>query len=136
MSDSDLFETGSEAETDGVRVRVRARYSAEHSSPSASRWFFLYTIRISNESDTTVQLLNRHWTIVDGTGHTEEVHGPGVVGEQPVLEPGQAFEYTSGCPLQTPFGSMAGTFDMQRSDGTQLEAEVAFFQLIQPGSIH
>ena len=83
-----------------------------------------------------MQLLNRHWTIIDGTGHTEEVHGPGVVGEQPVIEPGQHFEYTSGCPLPTPFGSMAGSFEMQRADGTQFEAEVGLFQLIQPGSIH
>jgi ApaG protein len=136
VSDPDLFVTTSEAETAGVRVNVRARFSPEHSSPAASRWFFLYTIRISNEGETAVQLLNRHWTIVDGTGHTEEVHGPGVVGEQPTLQPGQAFEYTSGCPLPTPFGSMAGSFDMQRADGTHFEAEVALFQLIQPGSIH
>lgn len=136
MSDSDLFETGSEALTEGVRVQVRAHYSPEHSSPPASRWFFLYTITISNESDETVQLLNRHWTIVDATGHTEEVHGPGVVGEQPVLAPGQRFEYTSGCPLPTPFGSMAGTYEMIRRNGTRFEAEVALFQLIQPGSIH
>ncbi len=136
MSDSDLFETTSEAETAGIRVGVVARYSPEYSSPSSSRWFFLYTIRISNESDGAVQLLNRHWTIVDGTGHSEEVHGPGVVGDQPILEPGQAFEYTSGCPLSTPFGSMAGIFDMQRADGSPFEAEVACFELIQPGSIH
>lgn len=136
MSDADLFETTSTAVTADVRVDVRARYSDEHSAPAASRWFFLYTIRITNEGDATVQLLNRHWTIVDGTGHTEEVHGPGVVGEQPVLEPGQAFEYTSGCPLPTPFGSMAGIFDMQRDDDTEFEAEVALFQLMQPGSIH
>ena len=136
VSENDLFETSSEAETAGVRVQVRARYSPEHSNAPGSRWFFLYTIRIVNVGDTTVQLLNRHWTIIDGTGHTEEVHGPGVVGEQPILEPGQAFEYTSGCPLPTPFGSMAGTFDMQRADGTQFEAEVGLFQLIQPGSIH
>jgi ApaG protein len=136
VSDDDFFESTSEAETQHVRVRVRARYSPEHSSPAASRWFFLYTIRITNEGEATVQLLNRHWTIIDGTGHTEEVHGPGVVGEQPVLESGQAFEYTSGCPLPTPFGSMAGSFDMQRADGTRFEAEVAIFQLIQPGSIH
>jgi len=136
VSDPDLFETTSEAETNGVRVCVRARYSPEHSSPPSSRWFFLYTIRISNEGDETVQLLNRHWTIVDGTGHTEEVRGPGVVGEQPALESGQTFEYTSGCPLPTPFGSMAGTFEMQRADGTRFSAEVGIFQLIQPGSIH
>jgi ApaG protein len=136
VPDGDLFETTSEAETAGIRVLIRARFSPEHSNPAGSRWFFLYTIQISNTGDTTVQLLNRHWTIVDGTGHTEEVHGPGVVGEQPILEPGQAFEYTSGCPLPTPFGSMAGTFEMQRADGTQFEAEAALFQLIQPGSIH
>lgn len=136
MSETDLFETGSEALTEGVRVQVRARYSPEHSSPPTSRWFFLYTITISNEGKETVQLLNRHWTIVDATGHTEEVHGPGVVGEQPVIQPGQRFEYTSGCPLPTPFGSMAGTYEMIRRNGTRFEAEVALFQLIQPGSIH
>jgi ApaG protein len=136
MTESDLFETSSEAETAGVRVYVRARYSPEHSSPATSRWFFLYTIRITNEGENSVQLLNRHWTIVDGTGHTQEVHGPGVVGEQPVIEPNSGYEYTSGCPLPTPFGSMAGSFEMQRGDGTQFEAEVALFQLIQPGSIH
>lgn len=136
VTELDLFETNSEALTNGVRVTVEARYSDAHSSPASSRWFFLYTIQITNEGDTTVQLLNRHWTIIDGTGHTEEVHGPGVVGEQPVLEPGQAFEYTSGCPLPTPFGSMAGIFDMARADGTEFEAEVALFQLMQPGSIH
>jgi len=136
VSDNDLFETNSEAETEGVRVQVSARFSPEHSNPSGSRWFFLYTIRISNEGETAVQLINRHWTIIDGTGHTEEVHGPGVVGEQPTLGPGQGFEYTSGCPLPTPFGSMAGSFEMQREDGRAFEAEVALFQLIQPGSIH
>ena len=136
VSDTDLFETTSEALTDGVRVTVTARYSDAHSNPAGSRWFFLYTIRISNEGETTVQLLNRHWTIIDATGHTEEVHGPGVVGEQPILEPGQGFEYTSGCPLSTPFGSMAGIFDMTRADGTEFEAEVALFRLMRPGSVH
>lgn len=136
MPEEDPFATGSEAETAGVRVRIHARYSPEHSDPPMSRWFFLYTIQISNVGDTTIQLLNRHWTIIDGTGHTQEVHGPGVVGEQPILEPGQSFEYTSGCPLPTPFGSMAGNFEMQRADGTLFEAEAALFQLIQPESIH
>ena len=136
MTEQDLFETTSEAETAGIRIAVRARYSPEHSSPAMSRWFFLYTIRITNEGETTVQLLNRHWKIVDGTGHAQEVHGPGVVGEQPVIEPNQGFEYTSGCPLPTPFGSMAGSFEMRRVDGTEFQAEVALFQLIQPGSIH
>ena len=136
MTETDLFETSSEAETAGIRINVRAHYSPEHSSPVASKWFFLYTIRITNVGEDTVQLLNRHWTIIDGAGRTQEVHGPGVVGEQPVIEPNSGFEYTSGCPLPTPFGSMAGSFEMQRGDGTQFEAEVALFQLIQPGSIH
>jgi len=136
VSDDKIFETSSSTNTDGIRVEVRARFSAEHSNPSASRWFFLYTIRITNSGEIAVQLLNRHWTIIDGTGHVQEVHGPGVVGEQPVLEPNASFEYTSGCPLPTPFGSMAGSFEMQRGDGTLFEAEVGLFQLIQPGSIH
>ncbi len=128
--------TSSEAVTEGVRVTVRARYSAEHSDPGQSQWFFLYTIRIQNEGDETVQLTDRHWYIVDGSGRTEEVQGPGVVGNQPILEPGQAFEYTSGCPLTTPFGSMSGTYRMQRSNGTVFEAEVGLFELREPASIH
>ena len=136
MSDADLFVSTSEAVTEGVRVQVQARYSEEHSAPAASRWFFLYTITISNEAEETVQLVNRHWTIVDATGHTEEVHGPGVVGEQPVLRSGEGFEYTSGCPLPTPWGSMTGTYDMVREDGTSFQAEIALFQLLQPASVH
>jgi ApaG protein len=128
--------TRSEACTDGVRVAVRARYSAEHSDPAQSRWFFLYTITIQNEGSETVQLTDRHWFIVDGSGRTEEVQGEGVVGEKPVLEPGQAYEYTSGCPLTTPFGSMAGHYRMLRADGTHFDAEVALFELVQPYAIH
>jgi len=128
--------TGSEAVTNGIRVQVRARYSLEHSDPGQGRWFFLYTIRISNEGDTSTQLVSRHWIILDGTGHAEEVQGDGVVGQQPTLEPGQSFEYTSGCPLGTPFGSMSGTYQMQRSDGLPFEAEIALFELVQPTAIH
>ena len=128
--------TGSEAVTRGIRVQVRARYSPEHSDPAQSQWFFLYTIRISNEGDTVTQLVSRHWIIVDGTGHTEEVRGDGVIGQQPTLEPGQSFEYTSGCPLGTPFGSMSGTYEMQRVDGVAFEAEIALFELVLPTAIH
>ena len=128
--------TESEAVTQGVRVQVRARYSEPHSDPNQGHWFFLYTIRIANESSESVQLTDRHWYIVDGSGHTEEVQGPGVVGEQPLLEPGAAFEYTSGCPLTTPFGSMSGSYRMQREDGTAFEAEVGLFELSQPVAIH
>lgn len=129
-------QTSSEAVTDGIRVSVAARYSPEHSDPGKSHWFFLYTITIANESDQQVQLLNRSWLITDGTGHGEEVHGPGVVGEQPVIEPGQTFEYTSGCPLPTPFGSMAGTYELQRGDGTSFDATIGTFQLREPNAIH
>ncbi|MBW2272459.1 MAG: Co2+/Mg2+ efflux protein ApaG [Deltaproteobacteria bacterium] len=126
----------SEAITEGVRVKVCARYEPERSAPSLSQWFFLYTITITNESAEQVQLLSRRWLIIDATGKTEEVHGPGVVGEQPTLAPGQSFEYTSGCPLTTPFGSMAGTYQMTRGDGTSFDAEIRMFQLSQPHAIH
>ena len=96
----------------------------------------LYTIEISNESDETVQLVSRHWIITDATGRVEEVKGSGVVGEQPVLEPGAAFEYTSGCPLTTPFGTMHGSYQMVAEGGTHFEAEISEFVLREPGAVH
>ena len=126
----------SEASTEGVQVQVRAQYSPEHSEPTASRWFFVYTIRITNRSEQNVQLLNRHWVIVDGTGKSQEVRGPGVVGEQPELAPGQSFEYTSGCPLPTPFGSMQGSYEMLGAGGERFRAAIARFELRQPGALH
>ena len=88
----------SEATTRGVRVQILARYSPERSQPSGNKWFFLYTVTIVNESTETVQLLTRHWVVTDGAGHIDEVRGPGVVGKQPTLAPGESFEYTSGWP--------------------------------------
>ena len=126
----------SEAVTRGLRVRVRSGYSPEHSRPDANTWFFLYTIRIANEGRETCQLLSRHWIIRDATGKIEEVRGPGVVGEQPVLEPGDEFEYTSGCPLTTPFGSMEGSYQMVSEDGTRFDVEIGRFELREPGAIH
>jgi ApaG protein len=126
----------SKALTRGVRVAVRTRYSPEHSDPPHNLWFFLYTITIANEGGETVQLRNRHWIITDATGQVEEVEGPGVVGEQPVLRPGESFEYTSGCPLATPFGSMCGSYDMVTEGGEQFDAEVAAFTLREPSAIH
>jgi ApaG protein len=126
----------SEAVTRGLRVRVRSAYSPEHSRPSTNTWFFLYTIRISNEGAETCQLLSRHWIIRDAMGKVQEVRGPGVVGEQPVLEPGEAFEYTSGCPLSTPFGSMEGRYRMVTEEGVHFDAEIARFELREPGAIH
>jgi len=128
--------TTSEAVTRSVRVQVAARYSPEHSDPARDLWFFLYTIRIGNEGSEPVQLRSRHWIITDATGRVEEVKGPGVVGRQPHLAPGQSFEYTSGCPLPTPFGTMRGTYSMTTASGREFEAEIAPFTLCEPGSIH
>jgi ApaG protein len=126
----------SEAVTDGVRVAVEARYSPEHSQPQSNQWFFLYTIRISNEGEQTCQLVSRHWIIRNAAGEMDEVRGPGVVGEQPVLEPGESFEYTSGCPLDTPFGSMEGTYQMVTENGSFFDVAIARFDLREPGAIH
>ena len=128
--------SASEAVTRGVRVRVRAEYSPEHSSPADDRWFFLYTIDIANEGNETVQLVTRHWIITDGSGQVEEVRGPGVVGRQPILEPGDNFEYTSGCPLRVPFGSMQGTYQMVTTTGEQFDAQIAPFTLKAPYTVH
>ncbi|HYO93817.1 MAG TPA: Co2+/Mg2+ efflux protein ApaG [Polyangiaceae bacterium] len=121
--------SSSQATTRGVRVHVNARFSASHSDPQKREWFFLYTIRIENTGADTVQLVNRHWIITDATGHVEEVRGPGVVGKQPSLKTGESFEYTSGCPLKTPFGSMRGSYEMVTERGEHFEAAVAPFAL-------
>ena len=96
----------------------------------------LYTVRITNEGTSTAQLLTRHWIITDATGKVEEVKGPGVIGEQPVLQQGQSFEYTSGCPLTTPFGSMRGTYQMKTPDGDEFDAEIEEFILREPHAMH
>ena len=126
---------GSEALTRGIRVEVSARYSPDHSRPG-NQWFFLYTVTISNEGEDTVQLVSRRWIITDGAGEVEEVEGPGVVGEQPVLEPGDSYQYTSGCPLPTPFGSMQGSYQMVNGSGGRFDAEIAPFLLREPAAIH
>ena len=126
----------SETVTRGIRISVETQYDPTRSSPQQSQWFFLYTIRITNEGPTTAQLMTRHWIITDATGHVEEVKGPGVVGEQPVLAQGQSFEYTSGCPLTTPFGSMRGSYQMTTSDGERFDAEIAEFILREPHAMH
>ena len=126
----------SEALTRGVRVRVQSEYSADQSAPSKNQWFFLYTVTISNEGLETVQLLTRHWIITDGTGHIEEVRGPGVVGKQPTIKPGESFEYTSGCPLSTPFGVMEGTYQMVTQSGDRFDAKIAPFTLSEPYTVH
>lgn len=124
----------SEAITRGIRVHVRSEYDEEASDPSQRLWHFFYTIRISNEGTDTVQLLSRHWIITDGMGRTQEVRGPGVVGEQPTLLPGESFEYTSRCPLTTPFGSMHGTYQMLAGSREHFDIEIAPFVLSGPGA--
>lgn len=122
----------SEAITHGVRVSVESSFDPLRSRINENQWFFLYTIVIANEGERRVQLMSRHWIITDESGHTEEVRGTGVVGEQPVLEPGESFEYTSGCPLPTPTGTMQGTYQMRTEGGETFEAEIAPFLLSEP----
>ena len=126
----------SEATTRGIRVQVLSEYAADRSRPAEQQWFFLYTITITNEGDDTVQLLSRHWIITDGAGHVEEVKGPGVVGQQPVLAPGENFTYTSGCPLGTPFGKMEGTYQMVSRTGDLFDVNIAPFTLSEPYTVH
>ena len=128
--------SSSEAVTRGVRVEVHVRYSPDHSDPSDPLCFFLYTIRITNEGSVPVQLISRRWLITDGTGEVNEVSGPGVVGEQPHLNAGESFEYTSGCPLPTPFGEMRGAYQMVIEGGESFDAEIGSFSLREPGAIH
>jgi ApaG protein len=126
----------SEATTRGVRVSVQSEYAPDRSRPADQQWFFLYTITITNDGTDTVQLISRHWIITDGAGHVEEVNGPGVVGQQPVLAPGERFTYTSGCPLGTPFGKMEGTYQMVTRSGESFDATVAPFTLSEPYTVH
>lgn len=134
--DSRQKEFTSEAVTRGVRVRVVSRFSREQSHPERNRWFFIYTVTISNEGDKTVQLVTRHWIIENADGEVDEVRGDGVVGEQPILAAGEAFEYSSGCHLSTPFGSMRGTYQMLVDDGQTFDATIAPFTLSEPYTVH
>jgi len=126
----------SEAITEGIRVRVESSYSPERSQPAEHRWFFLYEITLTNEGGETVQLLERHWIITDGRGRVEEVRGPGVVGVQPTLAPGESYRYTSGCPLETSFGTMHGSYRMVTPAGRRFEVEIAAFALCEPYGIN
>ena len=126
----------SQATTRGIRVEVQAHYVPERSEPSHGRWFFAYRVRITNQGGERVQLLTRHWIITDAMGQVEEVRGPGVVGEQPVLDPGESFEYTSFCPLPTAFGTMQGTYQMVTSSGGAFDAEIAQFSLREPYAVN
>lgn len=120
------------ATTRDVRVRVAVSYLAEQSNPALNRWFWSYHIRIENGSPLSVQLLSRSWRIVDGRGVTHEVHGEGVVGETPLIAPGASFDYVSGCPLDTPSGSMSGSYRMVDEGGTAFDVAIPEFALVAP----
>lgn len=124
----------STAITQGIRITVRTRFLPEQSG--AGKWAFAYTVRIENLGSLVAQLKSRHWIITDGNGKREEVRGDGVVGNQPILKPGEKFEYSSGAVLQTPHGSMHGTYRMVLDDGRSFDAEIAPFPLTQPGTLN
>jgi ApaG protein len=118
--------------TQNIRVTVRPEFSADRSEPSDESYFWIYTVEIANHGEKTVRLLHRHWRITDAVGHLEIVDGPGVVGEQPTIQPGQAFRYSSGCPLHTPTGFMVGSYDMVDEEGRSFEVEIPAFSLDSP----
>lgn len=120
------------AETDGIVVRVRPSYLAGQSDPDGGRWVWAYQVEIVNLTTGPVQLMARRWTITDATGHVEEMRGPGVVGEQPVIAPGEAYAYASGCPLGTASGTMVGAYYMTDDRGRAFEAQIPAFSLDVP----
>ncbi len=119
-------------ETRGMIVRVAVSFLPEQSDPGRGRWFWAYHIRIENVGDMAVQLMTRHWDIADGNGTTHQVDGEGVIGEQPVIGPGGAYDYVSGCPLDTPTGAMAGHYGMIGEDGSSFDVAIPRFVLMAP----
>ncbi len=117
-------------------VSVRPQFVPEHSRPDEDKFLFAYTVTIRNTGDVAAQLISRHWIITDANNKVEEVQGLGVVGEQPMLQPGEAFEYTSGCPIATPVGSMRGSYQCVAEDGTRFEAPIPEFLLSMPRTLH
>lgn len=115
-----------------IKVTVRPQFLAEESRPALGRYFWAYTIEIVNMGPETVQLRSRAWQITDEAGRREEVHGPGVIGQQPVLDPGERFEYTSGCPLATPSGMMVGSYQMVADSGETFDIDIPAFSLDSP----
>lgn len=118
--------------TRSIRVRVRPEYLEAQSAPDEGRYFWSYTVEIMNEGSETVQLRSRYWRITDANGHVEEVRGPGVVGQTPVIGPGESFEYTSGCPLKTTSGIMVGSYQMEKTNGTLIDIAIPAFSLDSP----
>lgn len=126
----------SDTTTRGIRVQVESFYDEERSSPEESYYFFAYQVRISNEGRETAQLVSREWIVTDAQGQEQHVQGPGVVGEQPVLGPGEAFEYTSFCPLSTPVGTMHGSYQMVTRAGERFDAVITPFSLEVPHAVN
>jgi len=127
----------SDTTTRGIRIEAESTYEEERSSPAERYYFFSYRVRISNVGDETAQLLSRVWLVTDADGEVQRVEGPGVVGETPLLAPGEAFEYTSFCPLRTPFGTMEGHYVMEvAGTGERFDATIAPFTLAVPGTIN
>ncbi len=126
----------SDTTTRGVRVCVTPAFLEDQSEPRAGLWAFAYEVRIENAGPDTVQLLSRHWIITDANGRVEEVRGAGVVGQQPRLRPGEAFEYTSGCPLPTPMGTMHGSYQMVNQRGERFDAVIQPFTLAEPYAVN
>ena len=122
----------SEAVTDQIRVRVKSFYVPHRSQPEKHHFFYAYRIRITNEGSKAAKLISRHWMITDGHGKLEEVRGSGVVGDQPRLEPGESYEYTSACPLPTQYGEMHGTYHMVDDDGRRFQVRISPFKLFIP----
>jgi len=119
-----------------INIDVKTRYLPDESSPDGSRYVFAYTITMTNTGDHTAQLLTRHWVITDANNQIQEVRGEGVVGEQPRLAPGDSFEYTSGTVLETPIGTMEGSYQMVTDDGTEFDAIIPLFSLSKPGTLN
>jgi ApaG protein len=119
-----------------ISISVNTAYLAEQSDPSTDRYVFAYTITIANTGTVAAQLISRHWVITDAENVTQEVKGLGVVGEQPLLRPGESFEYTSGTAMATPVGTMRGTYQMVAEDGNKFDAEIAMFTLSMPRVLH
>ena len=122
------------ATTKGITVRVSVSYLAEQSAPASGRWFWSYHVRIENGSKRSVQLLSRSWHILDGRGTLHEVRGEGVVGEMPLIAPGASFDYVSGCPLNTPTGSMSGSYHLIDENGAAFDVAIPRFALIGPAA--
>jgi len=136
LKDSEETDFQAEEPAGNIKVEVATRYLADDSDPEDERFVFAYTITITNRGDTAAQLLTRHWIITHGNGKTQEVNGEGVVGEQPLIKPGQGYQYTSGTILETPIGTMGGSYQMIDEEGQQFDAAIPDFLLSSPHTLH